>query len=279
MRSRQIAALGPFVLALLSADLPSQVRLTADTTYQAQRAGQVPRPGSGQAARREASVPFKVGETLTYEVSWSSVVVAGLATATVVEKKPSFNSTAYYIVVEGRPVPLLQKIYNLYYKMDTLVDSFTALSHRGALYSEEGSDHRLGSTTFDRNARRAHYELQTDKVEKSDFPIPAGTQDGLAALFIVRGRAFKAGEAFTLPVADSGAMYTVPIQVGAPEQIKVPAGDFTAWPLKAEILDAQNQAIWKNIAVWISTDPRRLPVRLQAELPVGNFVLALREAR
>src|SRR5258705_13702874 len=118
MRSGETAALGLVVLASLSASPP----------VAAQRG----------AARTEASVPFKGGETLTYEVSWSSVVVAGMATATVVEKKPSFNSTAYYIVVEGRPVPLLQRLYNLYYKMDTLIDSFTTLSQRGSLYSEEG---------------------------------------------------------------------------------------------------------------------------------------------
>src|SRR2546428_7851118 len=127
MRCAKAAALGLAVLASLSA--PSGAS--------AQRA----------AARREAVVPFKVAETLTYEVSWSSVLVAGTAAATVIEKKPSFNSTAYYMVAEGRPVPLLQKLYNLYYKMDTLVDSLTPLSQRGALYSAEGSDHKLGATT------------------------------------------------------------------------------------------------------------------------------------
>ena len=259
MRSAKAAALGLVVLASLSSPFAAN----------AQRA----------AARREAVVPFKVAETLTYEVSWSSVLVAGTATATVIEKKPSFNSTAYYMVAEGRPVPLLQKLYNLYYKMDTLVDSVTLLSQRGSLYSEEGSDHKLGSTRFDRNARRAYYELQSETLQTSNFAIPPGAQDGLATLYTLRGRRFKAGETFSTPVADSGAMYSVPVRVGAPEQVKVPAGEFSAWPLKAEILDAQNQPVWKNIAVWISDDPRRLPVRLQAELPVGNFVLALREAR
>jgi hypothetical protein len=71
------------------------------------------------AGTKEPAVPFSVGETLTYDVSWSSFLVAGAATVRVVEKKPSFNSTAYYIVVEGKPVPLVAKLYNLYYKMDT----------------------------------------------------------------------------------------------------------------------------------------------------------------
>ena len=73
--------------------------------------------------RAERTVPFKVGETLTYDVSWSSYLTAGTAVTTVKDKKPSYNSTAYYVVAEGRPTPLLSKLYTLYYKMDSLIDS------------------------------------------------------------------------------------------------------------------------------------------------------------
>jgi hypothetical protein len=76
----------------------------------------------------EHVVPFKVGETLTYDVSWSDYISAGTAVATVKEKKASFNSTAYYIVAEGRPSALLSAIYSFYYKVDTLLDSYTPLA-------------------------------------------------------------------------------------------------------------------------------------------------------
>ena len=231
------------------------------------------------AAAREPAVPFKVGETLTYDVSWSSVLVAGTATAQVIEKKASSPSAAYAIVVDGRPVPLLARLYNLHYKMDTLIDSFTMLSQRGSLFSEEGSDKTTVTTRFDRGARRAFYERQSATIEKADFAIPSGTQDGLAVLYALRARTFKSGERFTTPVADSGAMYTVQVAVSAPERITVPAGEFSAWNLTAAIRDAQDQPVWKDMAVWISNDTRRLPVKLQAELPVGSFVLALKEMR
>lgn len=228
---------------------------------------------------REPAVPFNVGETLTYDVSWSSMLVAGSATALVVEQKASPRGPAYAIVVDGRPVPLLARVYNLHYRMDTLVDSATLLSERGSLLSEEGSAKMVGTTRFDRAARRAFYERQSDTLEKVDFPIPPGTQDGLAALYALRRRAFKAGERFAIPVADSGAMYSVQVEVAAPEMVSTPAGAFSAWNLKATITDAQGQQVWRDIAVWISDDARRLPVKLQAELPVGSFVLALREMR
>src|SRR5260370_39451368 len=103
-----------------------------------------------KAPKTERSVPFATGETLSYDVSWSSYLTAGTATTTVKEKKPSFGSTAYYIVAEGRPTPLLSKLYAVYYKMDTLLDSFTLLPQRGSVYSEEGKRHRFNATHFER---------------------------------------------------------------------------------------------------------------------------------
>ena len=91
------------------------------------------------------------------------------------------------------------------------------------LYSEEGSDKTTGTTRFDRPARRAFYERQSDTNSKIDFPIPAGTQDGLAAFYAIRAHAFKAGERFSIPVADSGSMYTVQVDV-APAGVDQGAG-------------------------------------------------------
>src|SRR6185295_10975987 len=96
--------------------------LVALMSLSAQRATPHASPPAPRAPRVERAVPFHVGETLTYDVSWSAYVTAGTAVATVKEKKPSFNSTAYYIVAEGRPTPLVAKLYSLYYKLDTLLD-------------------------------------------------------------------------------------------------------------------------------------------------------------
>jgi hypothetical protein len=229
--------------------------------------------------RAEASVPFKVGETLTYDVSWSSYLVAGTAIATVKEKAPSSSSTAYLIVAEGRPVPLLQRLYNLYYKMDALVDSVTLLSHRSTLYSEEGSRHRTATTTFERARRRAVFETKTEASARADFAVPPQVQDGLSALYSLRATSLRTGQRVALQVADDGALYTVTMDVGAVERTRVPLGELNAWSVKVAIADAAGRAVGSNAAVWISNDARRLPIKLQADLPVGYFVLALRDAR
>jgi len=277
MRALSLAAAGLVALTLhASAQQPAR---------KAPPKARTPPPASRPARppavpRVEAAVPFAVGETLTYDVGWSNYLVAGSATTRVVEKRPSTNSTAYYILAEGRPIPLVERFYSVYYKMDSLLDSFSALSQRSSLYTKEGAATRSATTVFNRQTRRASFEWRTGtQTMKDELAIPANVQDGLATLYALRGHAFRAGETISVPVTDDGMLYTVNFDVGAPEPIKVPLGAVTAWNLRVTILDGTKQAVGNNVRAWISTDARRLPVRLQADLPVGNFALALRSAQ
>jgi len=211
-------------------------------------------------------------------VSWSQFLTAGTATSRVVEKTTLPGSTAYNIVADGRPVPLVARFYPVYYKMVSLLDSFSILSAQTSSYSEEKGRKRESNTRFDRTARRAYYESPSESA-KDDFEIPANVQDGLATLYAVRGHAFRAGERFTIPVADDGSLYSVEFETHGPERVRVPMGDVEAWNLRLMILDEKKQPAANNSGIWISTDARRLPVKMQSDLPVGSFVLALRDAR
>lgn len=224
-------------------------------------------------------MPFSVGETLTFDVAWANVLVAGSAVSRVVEKRPANNSTAYYIVAEGRPIPLIARFYAVYYKMDSLLDSFSALSQRTSTYLEEGAKKRLATTTFSRGARRAQFDVPEEPALKAEFEVPQNVQDGLATLYTLRARTFTAGERLSVPVTDQGMLYTINFEASGPEPIKVPVGELEAWHLRVTILDAARQPVGNNIVAWISTDARRLPLKLQADLPVGNFTLALRSAQ
>ena len=175
---------------------------------------------------------------------------------------------------------MVAALYPLFYKMDSLIDSYGLLSQYGSLYSEKGridACRPLGSIV---QSGAPFFEHKTDTTVAADFAMPPETQDGLAVFYMIRGRAFKPGERLTIPVADSGALYTTQVDVGARlESVRVPHSETMAWKLNVSLTDADNQPVWKNVALWISNDERRLPVKMQAELPVGAFVLALRQAR
>ena len=270
---QQIATMVLALVALASFTLsaqPPRKRTATPATPQAKPAA---------APRTERSVPFTTGETLSYDVSWSSYLTAGTATTTVRDKRSSFDSTAYYIVAEGRPTPLLSKLYSVYYKIDSLLDAFTLLPQRGSVYSEEGKRHRFKTTQFDRATKKVLFEYKADTTVKAAFSTSAVTQDALSAIYVLRAIPLKAGDRITMPVTDNGINYKVQFDTGGSEKVRTPMGEQTALKVRLSVFDDKNQPVGKNIAIWMSEDPRRLPVKLAADLPVGSFNLLLREAK
>ena len=126
------------ICLLLSAPVAAQSKRPAPKTTPAPAKSTAAAAPKTAAPKKEMAVPFKAGEVLEFDVGWSSYLTAGNATVSVQEKKPSFNSVAYYIVAEGRPTPLLSKLYTLYYKADTLLDVYSLLPQRGSLYVRRG---------------------------------------------------------------------------------------------------------------------------------------------
>ncbi len=96
---------------------------------------------------------------------------------------------------------------------------------------------------------------------------------------MLRAIPLKAGDRMTMPVSDNGINYKVQFDVGALEPVKTPLGTQPAWRVRLSVFDDKNKPVGRNVAIWMSDDARRLPLKLQADLPVGSFNLTLREAR
>ena len=226
---------------------------------------------------REMTVPFRAGEVLEYDIGWSSYLTAGSATVSVREKKPSYNSVAYYIVAEGRPTPLLAKLYTLYYKADTLLDAYSLLPQRGSLYVEEGKRHRMKTTTFNQAGKQAKYEVQTATHVEKTMTIPAFTQDSLSALYVLRSIPMKAGDKFNMPITDAGDVFKVQMQVVGTEQLATPLGTINALKI-VPLIGVSKGTPPRGVTIWMSDDARRLPLKIEAQLAVGKFTVTLRKA-
>jgi hypothetical protein len=240
------------------------------------------RPAATRAAARpgkEKAVPFAAGETLTYDVSWSTFVTAGTATLAVREKKPSYGSTAYYIIAEGRPIELVQRLYPLYYKADTLLDTFSLLPQRGSLYSDENGDRRMQTTLFDQARATATYEVRSTTTATRTLKLPAPTHDALSVLYAIRAMRMQPGATAAFTVADGGKLLTVTTTVVRLDTLRTGTGLLNAWRVEPVIQDARGRSnVARQMAVWISDDARHVPVKMTAELAVGTFAFTLRDA-
>ena len=224
----------------------------------------------------EQRVPYEVGETLDYDVSWSSYLTAGKVTFTVEAKRPSYGSTAYYVVAEAKPVGVLAGLYTLYYKADTLIDVFTLLPQRGSIYSREGRRERMKVTLFDHATRTATFQMRTTSTMEKAVGLGVSTQDVLSAIYAIRTIAPRPGERITMPVTDSGTLYRVQLVVGQPEPTRLADGSTVqAMRLSPTVVDEAGQTRNLRGSVWLAADGTYKPVRFEASLPVGRIVLAL----
>jgi len=241
-----------------------------------------PKPvATARAGRRvERPVPFRPGETLSYDVVWSTAsMTAGTATLSVRDKRASFGSTAYYIVGEGRSTPELAQLVSLYVKVDTLIDSYTLLPQRGSVYSDGNGRKRMTILSFNRETSTAQFEMQTTTVMKKDLSIPPAAQDMLSALYVLRAMALEPGARISMPVCTGDVVYQVTATVGSRERVETGLGTLAAHRIATVITNAQGELVLPGMVLWVSADARRLPLRLQTDLAVGGFTLVLREAK
>jgi hypothetical protein len=227
----------------------------------------------------EQIVPFAVGETLVYDVSWSSFVSAGEAVLSVKEKKPSAQSTAYHIVGDGKPNQIVSQLYTLYYKVEALLDAQKLLPQRASTYSEEGSRKRIRTMVFDHAARTVTHSVGEPATSRNEIRVPPLTQDALSALYVLRTLRLPSGEQLSIPVMNNGELYRAAFVTGVREMVACGLGSVEAMRIDIKVTDAGNKPVGRNVALWLTTGKRQLPVQIQADLPVGSFRLVLREAR
>jgi hypothetical protein len=228
------------------------------------------------AAQADRQVPFGVGETLTFDISWTSFVSAGTATLSVKERRAAgAGRGTYYLVAEAKPSSVIGKLYSLYYKAESMLDTRTLLPSLATLYSDEGGRRRYKTTTFT-GSGSAVYEVKTATTVKTSLKVPAAVQDPLGVIYIIRALPLKAGLSLPIPVTDSGKTYTLRIRVGERESVKSGVGTLQAWKIVMSVSDAAGKATdTDSLTLWVSDDARKLPVKFQANLTVGSVQLTL----
>jgi Protein of unknown function (DUF3108) len=246
-----------------------------------------PKPAPSRPTRPAARpaapppTPYGPGERLVYDITWSGMLTAGTITVTTHDRRPSFGSTAFYMTAEGRPTGFVAALYPVYYKADTLLDTTTLLPHQGSLYSDEKGRRRYRLARFDQAARSVHYEFQSldpmKVLSQSDLPATRA-HDALSVVFALRTMALSPGASTLMPVVVNGHVYQVLMKVDGRERVRSGLGDLDAWRLTPTLVDERDREDGRDMAIWISADARRLPLKLQGQLPVGAFVLSLSAA-
>jgi uncharacterized protein DUF3108 len=231
-------------------------------------------------------LPFEIGETLVYDVSFSKLIFSGtIGELKLSVAKPSDPAQSEFIELRGEAVskgffPALfgVKVRDRY---NSLVAQADFGLHTSTKLLEEGKVRREQNAMVDRSAGRVTFtdrDLTNKKSEPKvkERPSPSWVQDLLSTIYYVRTQSLKEGDVVPVPISDSGEVYNIEIVAGKRVDIKTNAGKFKAIQLNAKVFDGRYIKRSGEMLVWVTDDPRRIPIRAKIKFSGSTVTVDLK---
>ena len=216
--------------------------------------------------------PFRVGERLTYDISWFKIT-AGTAVMEVNGMGGQKDRSLAKLVATAQSRPLITTFFPVDNRVESELDLTALLPEHMTFRRREGKKKEDIEYVFH------HKEGMVTAVRggiTESLPIPAGTQDIISCLYYARSvLPMKPGAALMMNVYHDKKNRPVEVRVEDVEIMGSPWGKVeTARVLVIMPFHGlfMNQG---NIRVWITTDARRVPVRMKAKVVIGSIVADL----
>lgn len=230
-------------------------------------------------------LPFRPGETLTYEVSFSKLIFSGtIGQLKLTVSDPGSTDSAPEQIefrAEATSKGFFTRLFGL--KVNDLYRSTVSADDLGLLSSivitERGKSRREYKTVIDRQSGRVTYSERdlaknsAPKIKQADSP--KWVHDALSAIYFARTRPLKDGSSFTIPISDEGRVYPIEVVVKGREQIAVNSVNFLGVQLEAKIFDGRFIRRSGQMLVWLSDDVRRIPLKAKIKTAGATITVEL----
>jgi len=226
-------------------------------------------PSSAQQTDATASQPFspapyRVGERLTYNVSFSSFISAAHVEFLVAARGTFFGQDGIQLKGHAETTGVVNAaLFALNNDYITYVDPATGLPYHGQQTIRETT--RTIETAADFN-QPAGTAAIPDK-RSSEFP---GTYDFLSAVYRIRALPLSDGSTYTLSVRGENQNYQIEIRVTGREVVKTNVGSFNTVASQVRVRSASPGDSYTMKANF-SDDQRHVPVLIVSRVSAGEI--------
>ena len=233
---------------------------------QGQRSNQQPVASIGPASQILPPPPkqrFPNGQTYVLSVEWH-FFNAGVAK---VRMEPAGAQQKVTAVADS--MGTVNLLYGIHDRFESYFDPRTFCSQRVFKHTEEVryEYRRRKSVLTEKN-------LKTQENKRVENDVPMCVTDVVTGFYYLATQQLIQGRTYTFPINDGGKTTDVRATVGDHEQIKVPAGTFSAIRVEAEPVTGPLKGKGK-VWVWFSDDGDHTPVQMRAKLGWGTLVFKL----
>jgi Protein of unknown function (DUF3108) len=230
-------------------------------------------------------LPFKIGETLLYEVNFSKLIFSGVIgeLKLTVSKPDSLKAEQIEFKAEAVSKGFFPALFGL--KVRDRYSSIINQTDFGVQTStkllEEGKVRREQKTEVNRETGQVTYTDRDLGPEKSapkvkEKPSPTWVQDLLSTIYFVRTQPLNEGDIVPIPISDVGEIYNIEVVVGMHQEIKTSAGKVKAILVNAKVFDGRYVKRSGEMLVWITEDAARIPVRARIKTSGATITVDLK---
>jgi hypothetical protein len=232
-------------------------------------------------------LPFKVGETLSYNVTFSKLIFSGTigelkltvskplepTQSEMIELKAEAVSKGFFPALFG--VKVKDRYISLVNTVDFGVQVSTKLIEEGKVRREQKSvlNRETGLVTYtDRDLANSK---NTPKVKEK--ASPRWIQDLLSTIYFVRAQPLREGDVIAVPISDAGEVYNIEVIAGKREEIKTGGKKYTVIQLNAKVFGGRYIKRSGEMLVWVSDDLSRIPVRARVKTSGATITVDLKQ--
>jgi hypothetical protein len=217
------------------------------------------------AVAKEQVMPFRVGETLNYRVSWSAFSNAASVQLSVPEKREVFGWHTWHFRGVAHTLSTVRTLFPIDDQFDSYTDAMSLESRQFETHLNE-----LGKTT-----NQVQDLVATGQKSRAPGPIVMvipGSRDALGVLYELRSIDWQHTPEFRAPVYEGRDMYEMRASaVTGGETVRVEAGTFLTERISVRVFQYEKEVPTISFTMWISADAARTPVAMEAALPFGTL--------
>jgi len=231
-------------------------------------------------------LPFKIGETLVYDVTFSRLILSGvIGELKLSVSKPDAPTAPELLEFTADAVSkgFFPALFGIKVKdrFVSLVNPSDFGIHTSKRFLEEGKVRREQTAVVNRDLGTITYsdrDLASRKgaPKVKEKPSPSWIQDLLSTIYYVRSQALKEGEVIPVPISDAGEVYNIEIVTGKSEEIKTSSGKVNAIPLNVKVFDGRYLKRSGEMLVWVTDDSARVPLRAKIKTSGATITVELK---
>ena len=225
--------------------------------------------------------PFEAGEKEIYNATWNGMFSVATAEIQTVQKVVD-GKKVYQVRVDAKTSRALDLIWRMRDTISSTFDAKALMPSRFTFSQRENSRVIDTEARFDPGAKQWSVNRQQVGKKPRVYHFDSNnTLDPITAVYLARSTDFKVGDKLYFKVFGGRYQYLLELFIEKKENVALASGKtveaYRIIPRVQNITKSGYASRFNEAVIWISTDERRLPVKLSSKIAFGSVQLDLIE--